>query len=122
MKGDTFDISQVGENPATFVESHLVCRSSIIRLIWHFDLKKFTPGQQNRVKISLAAVTAFAVIAWPLIIAKAGVLGWVKFWLLPWLGFHFWVRPLTNVAVLFASFFLDQLFPVGRFNKQFDTS
>jgi fatty acid desaturase len=71
------------------------------RLIWHFDLKKFNPNQQNRVKISLAAVTAFAAVAWPLIIANAGVIGWVKFWLLPWLGFHFWVSQAASLPLHF---------------------
>ncbi|GAQ88456.1 omega-6 fatty acid desaturase [Klebsormidium nitens] len=67
------------------------------QILWHFDLRKFTASQQNRVKISLAAVTAFAAIAFPLIVAQAGIMGWVKFWLLPNLGFHFWMSTFTMV-------------------------
>lgn len=62
-----------------------------IRIIHHFDLKTFRPNERDRVKISLAAVGAFALIGWPLIIAKFGIMGWFNLWLMPWLGFHFWV-------------------------------
>ncbi|KAL3629616.1 Omega-6 fatty acid desaturase, chloroplastic [Castilleja foliolosa] len=55
-------------------------------LIWHFDLKKFRPNEVNRVKISLACVFAFMTIGWPLIIYKTGIVGWVKFWLMPWMS------------------------------------
>ena len=62
------------------------------RVNWHFNLRKFRPSEVNRVKISLACVFAFMAVGWPLIIYKVGVLGWVKFWLMPWLGYHFWVN------------------------------
>lgn len=71
------------------------------RLIWHFDLKKFRPNEVNRVKISLACVFAFMFIGWPLIIYKTGIVGWIKFWLMPWLGYHFWVTLLPVVFYLF---------------------
>jgi omega-6 fatty acid desaturase (delta-12 desaturase) len=58
----------------------------------------FKPGkQQNRVKISVAAVTAFIVIGWPTIIYYSGMEGWVNFWLIPWLGYHFWMSTFTIV-------------------------
>ncbi|KAL0286450.1 UNVERIFIED_CONTAM: Omega-6 fatty acid desaturase, chloroplastic [Sesamum angustifolium] len=66
-------------------------------LICHFDLKKFRPNEFNRVKISLACVFAFMAIGWPLIIYKTGILGWIKFWLMPWLGYHFWMSTFTMV-------------------------
>ena len=68
------------------------------RLIWHFDLNKFRPNEVKRVKISLACVFAFMAIGWPLIIYKTGVMGWIKFWLMPWLGYHFWVMFLPNFS------------------------
>ncbi|CAF2068670.1 unnamed protein product [Brassica napus] len=64
---------------------------------WHFNLRKFRPSEVNRVKISLACVFAFMAVGWPLIIYKVGVLGWVKFWLMPWLGYHFWMSTFTMV-------------------------
>ncbi|MCO5593295.1 hypothetical protein L7F22_047303 [Adiantum nelumboides] len=64
---------------------------------WHFQLSNFRPSEQKRVKISLACVFAFMAIGWPLIIYKAGIMGWVKFWLIPWLGYHFWMSTFTMV-------------------------
>ncbi|KAF1867794.1 hypothetical protein Lal_00050228 [Lupinus albus] len=66
-------------------------------LVLHFDLKKFRPNEVNRVKISLACVFAFMAIGWPLIIYKTGIMGWIKFWLMPWLGYHFWMSTFTMV-------------------------
>ncbi|CAL5402140.1 unnamed protein product [Camellia sinensis] len=67
------------------------------RLMWHFDVKKFRPNEVKRVKISLACVIAFMAIGWPLIIYKTGIMGWIKFWLIPWLGYHFWMSTFTMV-------------------------
>eukprot|EP00252_Welwitschia_mirabilis_P017664 TRINITY_DN390_c0_g1_i1.p1 TRINITY_DN390_c0_g1~~TRINITY_DN390_c0_g1_i1.p1 ORF type:complete len:443 (-),score=57.76 TRINITY_DN390_c0_g1_i1:241-1569(-) len=64
---------------------------------WHFDLGKFRSSEHNRVKISLACVFAFIAIGWPLIILKTGISGWIKFWLMPWLGYHFWMSTFTMV-------------------------
>lgn len=47
--------------------------------------------QKPRVKVSLAAVYSFMLIGWPLIIYFTGLDGWFKFWLMPWLGYHFWM-------------------------------
>jgi fatty acid desaturase len=64
-------------------------------LVWHFDLKKYRPSEIPRVKVSLAAVFAFMAVGWPLIIYYTGIAGWFKFWLMPWLGYHFWVCCFT---------------------------
>ncbi|KAH9620954.1 hypothetical protein KSS87_004413 [Heliosperma pusillum] len=66
-------------------------------VVWHFNLKKFRESERKRVMISLAAVFAFMGIAWPLIIYKTGIAGWIKFWLMPWLGYHFWMSTFTIV-------------------------
>lgn len=66
-------------------------------LIWHFDLSKFRPNEVKRVQISLACVFAFMAIGWPLIILKTGIVGWIKYWLMPWLGYHFWMSTFTMV-------------------------
>lgn len=76
------------------------------RLNWHFNLNKFRPNEVKRVQISLACVFAFMLIGWPLIINKAGMMGWIKFWLMPWLGYHFWVLLLPD---LLCSFFIAVL-------------
>ncbi len=46
---------------------------------------------------SLAAVAAFALVGIPLIGHYAGIAGIVKFWLMPWLGYHFWMSTFTVV-------------------------
>jgi omega-6 fatty acid desaturase (delta-12 desaturase) len=66
-------------------------------LVWHFDLKKYRPSEIPRVKVSLAAVFAFMAVGWPLIIYYTGIAGWFKFWLMPWLGYHFWMSTFTMV-------------------------
>ncbi|WCJ29908.1 Omega-6 fatty acid desaturase chloroplastic [Euphorbia peplus] len=66
-------------------------------LVCHFDVKKFRQNEVKRVKISLACVFAFMAIGWPLIIYQTGIAGWIKFWLMPWLGYHFWMSTFTMV-------------------------
>ncbi|KIY93798.1 omega-6 fatty acid desaturase (delta-12desaturase) [Monoraphidium neglectum] len=65
--------------------------------IWHFDLSKYTEKQKPRVLVSLAAVAAFALIALPTLTYFTGVAGLVKYWLMPWLGYHFWMSTFTVV-------------------------
>ena len=71
-----------------------------LRLIWHFDLKKFRPNEVPRVKISLACVFASMAIGWPLIILKSGPAGWFKFWFMPWMVYHFWVKFLIPTIIV----------------------
>ncbi|KAJ7552407.1 hypothetical protein O6H91_06G054400 [Diphasiastrum complanatum] len=66
-------------------------------LLWHFDINKYRPSERPRVKVSLAAVFAFIALGWPLIIYKTGIVGWMKYWLVPWLGYHFWMSTFTMV-------------------------
>jgi acyl-lipid omega-6 desaturase (Delta-12 desaturase) len=63
----------------------------------HFDLSQFSPKQQKQVKLSIAVVIGFAAIAFPLLIATTGIWGFVKFWLMPWLVYHFWMSTFTLV-------------------------
>lgn len=63
----------------------------------HFDLKTFRPNEVKRVKISLGCVIAFMAIGWPLIIYQTGLMGWINFWLMPWLVYHFWMSTFTMV-------------------------
>lgn len=66
-------------------------------LIWHFDVSKYRTSEQGKVKISLAVVAAFtAGVLVPLLVTQ-GPIGFAKWWLLPWLGFHFWMSTFTLV-------------------------
>jgi omega-6 fatty acid desaturase (delta-12 desaturase) len=63
----------------------------------HFSLSEFQPKDHKKVKLSIAVVVIFAAIAFPLLIATTGIWGFVKFWLMPWLGYHFWMSTFTLV-------------------------
>lgn len=63
----------------------------------HFDLNQFAPRDHGKVKVSIAAVVLFAAIFFPTLIAFTGIWGFVKFWLMPWLGYHFWMSTFTLV-------------------------
>lgn len=80
----------------------LIIIKFLIRLMWHFDLRKFRQAELGRVKISLACVFAFMAIGWPLIVYKAGLVGWFKFWFMPWMGYHFWVYAVSLFKSLFS--------------------
>lgn len=83
----------------TFLGSPLKLWASIGHwAIWHFDLSKYAEQQKPRVIVSLVAVFAFMAVGWPLIVHFTGWTGFVKFWLMPWLGYHFWMSEYTFVA------------------------
>jgi len=63
----------------------------------HFNWNKFEGKQRSQVRLSVLVVLAFAAIAFPLLIATTGIWGFVKFWLLPWLVYHFWMSTFTIV-------------------------
>jgi omega-6 fatty acid desaturase (delta-12 desaturase) len=65
--------------------------------VLHFDLRNFDPRDHRAVKRSIAAVLTFAVIFFPVLIATTGLGGVIKFWLLPWLVYHFWMSTFTLV-------------------------
>jgi hypothetical protein len=47
--------------------------------------------------VSLAAVAAFALGVLPALAYFTGAAGLAKFWLMPWLGYHFWMSTFTVV-------------------------
>lgn len=82
----------------TFLGSPLKLWASIGHwAIWHFDLSKYSDNQKTRVMISIAAVSAFILIGWPLMIKYTGITGFLKYWVMPWLGYHFWMSTFTVI-------------------------
>ena len=65
--------------------------------VLHFNLNNFEPRDRQKVKRSIALVLAFSAIFFPTLIATTGIWGLVKFWLMPWLGYHFWMSTFTLV-------------------------
>lgn len=65
--------------------------------VLHFNWSKFEGKQRQQVRFSALFVIAGAAIAFPTLIALTGIWGFVKFWLLPWLVYHFWMSTFTIV-------------------------
>ena len=63
----------------------------------HFDPSQVAERDRQKVKFSVAVVAIFAAVFFPTLIAAAGLWGVVKFWLMPWLGYHFWMSTFTLV-------------------------
>lgn len=63
----------------------------------HFNLANFEPKDRDKAKLSIACVVIFAAILFPTLIATTGVWGLVKFWLVPWMVYHFWMSTFTIV-------------------------
>jgi len=63
----------------------------------HFDWSKFSGKNRAQVKLSVLVVAIFAAIAFPVLVATTGIWGFVKFWLMPWLVYHFWMSTFTLV-------------------------
>ena len=65
--------------------------------VLHFNWHRFPGKQRSQVKFSVLVVLGFSAIAFPLLLAATGIWGLVKFWLLPWLVYHFWMSTFTLV-------------------------
>jgi omega-6 fatty acid desaturase (delta-12 desaturase) len=65
--------------------------------VLHFNLQNFEPRDRARVARSIALVVVFALIFFPSLWLLAGPWGIVKYWLMPWLGYHFWMSTFTLV-------------------------
>ena len=63
----------------------------------HFDPSRVNQRDRKSVKVSIAVVVIFAAIFFPTLFATVGLWGIVKFWLMPWLGYHFWMSTFTLV-------------------------
>ena len=63
----------------------------------HFKWSKLTGKEQEQVKFSVLVVIVGAAIGFPTLILTTGMVGFVKFWLLPWIVYHFWMSTFTIV-------------------------
>lgn len=63
----------------------------------HFDWREFSGQDRQRVKFSSLLVIGFAAIFFPTLLFTTGVWGLIKFWLMPWLVYHFWMSTFTLV-------------------------
>lgn len=65
--------------------------------VLHFNLNRFEPRDRPKVLRSILLVGGFALVFFPTLAVIAGPWGIVKYWLMPWLGYHFWMSTFTLV-------------------------
>ena len=65
--------------------------------VLHFNLSNFAARDRKNIKISVAVVVLFSAAFFPTMYFTVGLWGIVKFWLMPWLGYHFWMSTFTLV-------------------------
>ncbi|MGA9378502.1 MAG: fatty acid desaturase [Phormidium sp.] len=70
--------------------------------VLHFNWNRFEGKQREQVRFSVLLVLGFAAIAFPTLIATTGIWGFVKFWLMPWMVYHFWMSTFTLVHHTYA--------------------
>lgn len=63
----------------------------------HFNWNSFTGKQRSQVRLSVLVVLGFAAVFFPVMFMTTGLWGIAKFWLLPWLVYHFWMSTFTLV-------------------------
>jgi len=63
----------------------------------HWFLESFTPEQRPKVQISLNCVMIAAVIFFPTMFFTVGVWGIFKYWVMPFIGYHFWMSTFTMI-------------------------
>lgn len=63
----------------------------------HFFLSNFTEEQRPRVMFSLACVYAYAAVFFPTMYYYTGAWGIFKFWVMPFVGYHFWMSTFTLI-------------------------
>ncbi|MDX2098601.1 MAG: fatty acid desaturase [Leptolyngbyaceae cyanobacterium bins.59] len=65
--------------------------------VLHFTPYRVAERDRSKMRFSIAVVVAFAIVFFPTLIWTTGIWGFVKFWLLPWMFYHFWMSTFTVV-------------------------
>jgi len=64
----------------------------------HFDLNLFNPRDRLRVRFSFVGLYVFGAVFFSVMFYYVGLIGIAKYWLLPWLLYHFLVRIVISVV------------------------
>lgn len=99
-----FTVDYYRGNPAVYAWGYRQIRSwfwwvgSIAHwAILHFDWTKFEGKQREQIRFSSLFVLVGGAILLPTLVYFTGFWGLVKFWLVPWLVYHFWMSTFTIV-------------------------
>lgn len=65
--------------------------------VLHFNWNRFKGKEQEQARFSALLVIGTAILGLPVLLGTVGVWGVVKFWLMPWLVYHFWMSTFTIV-------------------------
>lgn len=65
--------------------------------VLHFNWFSLEGKEREQMRFSVIFVLVGAVIGFPILFYTVGMWGFVKFWLLPWLVYHFWMSTFTIV-------------------------
>ena len=63
----------------------------------HFSWWNFEGKQRQQIRFSALLAIMTGAIAFPIIFYTLGIWGFIKFWLLPWMVYHFWMSTFTIV-------------------------
>ncbi|BFM40471.1 fatty acid desaturase [Synechocystis sp. LKSZ1] len=63
----------------------------------HFKPANFNERDRSKAVFSMAVVIIFGAVFFPVLVLTTGWWGLVKFWLMPWLVYHFWMSTFTLV-------------------------
>ena len=66
-------------------------------ILLHFNWRRFEGKEKEQVKFSAIFVLVAGAIFFPTLLLTTGIWGFVKFWLFPWLVYHFWMSTFTLV-------------------------
>lgn len=66
-------------------------------LKYHFHMDYFKESQRKRVLFSCALVIVFFLVMTTCLVRQTGWLGFVKYWLVPWIFYHFWMSTFTMI-------------------------
>jgi len=75
----------------------------------HFNWSNFREKNQSSVKLSVSVVVILPRSPFPTLIATTGIWGFVKFWLMPWLVYHFWMSTFSSFTTRLQRFLFIHL-------------
>jgi acyl-lipid omega-6 desaturase (Delta-12 desaturase) len=71
--------------------------SEIHLFAMHYDKAKFRTQEWPEARFSIATVLVFSALFFPGLIYFTGLWGFVSYWLMPWVVFHFWLSTFTLI-------------------------